>query len=92
MGPVRVAETVACWVLHSGRGSLMQIDYLGFLFFPVFGFGFVLYFLPAIIAFARSKRDSASILILNLLLGWTAIGWVIALIWAVKTDVPVISR
>ena len=70
----------------------MQLYFLGFLFFPIFGFGFVLYFLPAIIAFARSKRDSASILVLNLLLGWTAIGWVIALIWAVKTDTPAVAR
>jgi hypothetical protein len=70
----------------------MQMHFLGFLFFPIFGFGFVMYFLPSIIAFARSKRDSSSILVLNLLLGWTAIGWVIALIWAVKTDVPVIAR
>jgi len=69
-----------------------MVDALGFLFFPIFGLGFVLYFLPAIIAFARSKRDSAAILILNLLLGWTAIGWVIALVWSIKTDVPVIAR
>jgi hypothetical protein len=24
------------------------------------------------------------------LLGWTAIGWVIALVWALKQDVPVV--
>jgi hypothetical protein len=70
----------------------MQVYFLGFLFFPIFGFGFVMYFLPSIIAFARSKRDSASIFVLNLLLGWTAVGWVIALVWAVKTDAPVIAR
>ena len=64
----------------------------GLIFFPIFGFGFVLYFLPAIIAFARNKRDTASILLLNLFLGWTAIGWVIALVWAVKTDVPLMAR
>lgn len=61
-----------------------------FFFFPVFGFGFVLYFLPAIIALARNKRDTTSILLLNLFLGWTAIGWVIALVWAAKQDVPVV--
>ena len=65
---------------------------LGFLFFPIFGFGFVFYFLPSIVAFARSKRDATSILILNLLLGWTAIGWVIALVWSLRADVPVIAR
>ncbi len=66
--------------------------HLAFFFFPIFGFGFVLYFLPTIIAFARSKRDAVSILVLNLLLGWTAIGWVIALVWALKQDVPVAIR
>jgi len=61
-------------------------------FLPFFGFGFVLYFLPAIIAFARSKRDAMSILVLNFFLGWTAIGWVIALVWALKQDVPLAAR
>lgn len=62
------------------------------IFFPFFGFGFVLYFLPSIIAVARSKRDTTAIFVLNLLLGWTAIGWVIALVWALKTDVPLVAR
>jgi hypothetical protein len=61
-------------------------------FLPFFGFGFVLYFLPAIVAFARSKRDAVSILVLNFFLGWTAVGWVIALVWALKQDVPLVAR
>lgn len=61
-------------------------------FFPIFGFGFLFYFLPSIIAAARSMRDLVSIFVLNLLLGWTAIGWVIALVWALKTDVPLTVR
>ena len=61
-------------------------------FFPFFGFGFLMYFLPSIIALARSKRDLTGIILLNLLVGWTMIGWVIALVWAVKTDVPVVVR
>jgi Superinfection immunity protein len=65
---------------------------LAFLFFPIFGFGFVLYFLPSIVAIARSKRDTTAIFVLNLLLGWTAIGWVIALVWALKEDVRVLVR
>jgi hypothetical protein len=59
-----------------------------FLFLPIFGFGFVLYFLPSIIALARSKRDIVAILLLNFFLGWSVVGWVIALVWAVKTDPP----
>lgn len=65
---------------------------LSVLFLPFFGFGFVIYFLPTILAFARNKRDTAAILLLNLFLGWTMIGWVIALVWAVKTDIPVAVR
>jgi hypothetical protein len=61
-------------------------------FFPIFGFGFLFYFLPSIIAAARSKRDLVSILVLNLLLGWTAVGWVVALVWALKLDSPVAAR
>ena len=61
-------------------------------FFPFFGIGFVTYFLPSIVAIVRSKRDIAGIILLNLFLGWTMIGWVVALIWAVKTDVPAVAR
>ena len=39
-----------------------------------------LYFLPSYLA--RNKPDFTSILILNILAGWTFIGWIIALIWA----------
>jgi hypothetical protein len=65
--------------------------------FPAFflsflGFWFVMYFLPSIVALARNKRDTAAILLLNLFLGWTVIGWVVALVWAVKTDVPMVVR
>jgi hypothetical protein len=61
-------------------------------FFPFFGFGFVMYFLPSIVALARSKRDIAGIVLLNFFLGWTMIGWVVALVWAVKTDIPLVVR
>ena len=63
-----------------------------FIFFPFFGFGFVMYFLPSIIALARSKRDLLAIFLLNLFLGMTVIGWIVALVWASKNDVPVAVR
>lgn len=44
----------------------------------------VLYFLPSILG--RKKNNFNSILILNILLGWTLIGWVVALVWAVSKD------
>jgi len=58
-----------------------------FFFFP-FGFGTVMYFLPSIIALARSKRDLLAIFLLNLFLGWSVIGWIVALVWAAKSEVP----
>ena len=61
-------------------------------FFPFFGLGTVLYFLPSIIALARSKRDTLAIFLLNLFLGWSVIGWIVALVWAAKSDVAVVAR
>jgi T4 superinfection immunity protein len=65
---------------------------LAFLFPPIFGLGFVLYFLPTIVALARSQRNTVSIFVLNFFLGWTAIGWIVALVWAVKVDSPMAAR
>ncbi|MFZ0275455.1 MAG: superinfection immunity protein [Candidatus Sulfotelmatobacter sp.] len=61
-------------------------------FLPILGSVFVMYFLPSILAFARNKRDTTAIVLLNFFLGWTMIGWVVALVWAVKTDVPAVVR
>lgn len=41
-----------------------------------------LYLAPFIVAATREHRQTGAILILNLLLGWTVIGWVAALVWA----------
>ena len=40
------------------------------------------YFLPSIVAAARKHRNTTAIFFLNLLLGWSVIGWVGALVWA----------
>ncbi len=44
----------------------------------------VLYFLPTIIG--HGKRDATGIFIVNLLLGWTGIGWFVALLWACASE------
>lgn len=46
--------------------------------------GFILYFLPTFLA--NNKKSFNGIAILNLFLGWTFIGWVIALIWSVSGE------
>jgi hypothetical protein len=36
----------------------------------------------------RKKRNATAILALDLLLGWTVLGWVAALVWALTRDPP----
>jgi len=52
--------------------------------FIVIGIVLVIYFLPTIIGF--SKKNAVAIFALNLLLGWSFLGWVIAFVWALKKD------
>jgi putative effector of murein hydrolase LrgA (UPF0299 family) len=47
----------------------------------------LLYFIPAIVASMRRHRNRTAITVLNIFLGWTAIGWIIALVWASTADV-----
>jgi type II secretory pathway pseudopilin PulG len=44
---------------------------------------FAIYFLPTLIAFLRQHKNSLAIFLLNLLLGWTVLGWVVSLVWSV---------
>lgn len=47
--------------------------------------GFCLYFIPSFIAFRRNHQNRIAILLLNIFLGFTGLGWVGALIWAVTS-------
>lgn len=42
----------------------------------------LLYALPTAIAVRRKHHNRVAIALLNLFLGWTFIGWVLALVWA----------
>jgi hypothetical protein len=42
----------------------------------------VAYFIPTIVAFRRQHQNATPIMVLNLFLGWTVIGWVAALVWS----------
>lgn len=46
---------------------------------------FALYFLPTFIAARRKHPNGTPIFLINLLLGWTAIGWIAALIWSASS-------
>lgn len=49
-----------------------------------------LYFLPTIVAGGRHLHETTGIAMLNLFLGWTFIGWVAALLWAITAPSPYI--
>ena len=55
----------------------------GFLALNIMTFG---YFVPSTVAYYRRNEcgNVNSIFVLNFFLGWTLIGWVVALIWAMK--------
>jgi len=46
--------------------------------------GFIIHFLPTFIAGSRHVQNFWWILLINFFFGWTLIGWVIALVWALQ--------
>jgi Superinfection immunity protein len=58
---------------------------LGFALALGFFLAFLFYIIPALIAWDRRHPDVRSIWALTLLLGWTGIAWLVALIWALRT-------
>jgi hypothetical protein len=42
----------------------------------------MLYLAPSIIADGREREDAFAVTMVNILLGWTVIGWFAALVWA----------
>lgn len=46
----------------------------------------VLYLIPSAIAYRRWHRSYKAIVALNILLGWTFLGWVICLVWSLSGD------
>jgi hypothetical protein len=59
-----------------------------FLLTILFGFCGGLYFLPAIIAFARHHQNKVPIALVNLFFGWSGLGWIVALIWTFTSPAP----
>jgi Superinfection immunity protein len=51
----------------------------------LFVISFVFYWVPTVVALVRAVPNRASVIVINLFLGWTLIGWVVALSMAVRT-------
>jgi len=86
--PLSHSATTPCPTLRPparNRGRTLCIDPLELagadMHFLIFIFG--LYFLPAIIAAIRHTHNATAVLLIDLFLGWTFVGWVIAMVLAI---------
>jgi Superinfection immunity protein len=62
-----------------------SVDPASIIVFLIFlALSLALYFLPTIVGWGKKNR--AAIAALNLLLGWTIVGWVVALVWALTKE------
>lgn len=46
----------------------------------------LVYFFPTIVAGNRQHKNAGAVFALNLFLGWTLVGWVLALVWSVTAQ------
>ena len=51
----------------------------------------VVYFVPALVAKQRDTENVEAIFLVNLVFGWTVLGWIAGLIWAIVEEVKVKS-
>ena len=67
------------------NGGIQMDNYIYVITYLFFGSIFLLlYFFPSICG--KDKNNKWAIFVFNLFLGWTFIGWVIALVWALTKD------
>ena len=73
--------SVASPAVSSGtsNGALVAVAWV--LAFVSFG-----YMIPWAVAVSRNRRDHVTVLVVNFLLGWTFIGWIVALVMACQSD------
>ncbi|MBE7561427.1 superinfection immunity protein [Acidithiobacillus sp. HP-6] len=63
------------WILHSPTGFTVLLM-IGFMII------IAIYILPVLLAWSLKSPFFLGITTLDLLLGWTIIGWIVALVWA----------
>jgi len=70
--------------LPANASGYFGISFVGFI---MIGLGIVAYFTPGIIAVVRRHRKATSIFLVNLFFGWSVLGWIFALVWALRANV-----
>jgi len=74
--------------LETAAGDVLGATVLGFVALLGFLLLGVLYFLPSVIALARHHHNAPVVVVLNLLLGWSFVGWVVSLALALTATPP----
>jgi hypothetical protein len=46
----------------------------------------IIYMLPTLIAYARDVPSRHTITVINIVFGWTLVGWLIAFLWAMLAE------
>lgn len=88
MKSVDATPKSAKFLLWHGCGFVMSDEAgSGFAILVVFA---LIYFVPTFVA--HKSRQLGGIFALNLLLGWTLVGWAGALVWAIVTPKPTNAR
>lgn len=82
-----IAVLAACLVLAAATGGGKNALMTGISATSVAvaaGAAVYLYFLPTIEAMARGQNNVTQVALVNVFFGWSLLGWVLALVWAVK--------
>jgi hypothetical protein len=90
---VVTVSLLLAWLFGRWREGIAEADDVGHfdwrVFILSFGFGLALaliYFIPSLLAARRRHPNATAIFILNFSLGWTFLGWIGALIWAIYRE------
>ena len=47
---------------------------------------FAMYWLPTIVAISRHTHSALGVAMVNFFTGWTVVGWIVALVWALAAS------
>ncbi len=61
--------------MRSGLGTIAVLIFLILIFI-------IIYIIPIIVAHVRNHPNKLAITVLDILLGWSVLGWIGALVWA----------
>ncbi|WP_259482492.1 superinfection immunity protein [Shewanella baltica] len=73
-----------CGIAQAQAVQLKEFSSLFIFLVPI-----IIYFCPMYVAYFNKQPNFYSIFALNLFLGWTLVGWVVALVWALKSHEPI---